>query len=243
MSRRALLVLVVVDVAVSAVVLTTHHLQVLPEVPYKGFVNANLVGLSVLAATLAVIRARHHGGLVAWLLAAVLGLLALGEVLCLTQDWLLPDVDWPLDAYDLVWLAARLVLLALLLLARGGERPPVLRSGAVWAAASVAVLAGACWTVCPLLQASYPDATGPFAIPMVLADLAALVLAAAAFHRGGLGHPPLSWGVAGVAVLLLTDLLLYREVTGVAGPFVFGEMGYFAGYLVAAWVGASRRIL
>ncbi len=240
MSRRAFVILLIADLAVSAVVLCAHHAQLLDEVPYKGFVNANLVGLSALAAWMALAAARRGRTTAGWLAAAVLGLLGLGEVLCLTQDWLLADLDWPLDVYDLVWLIARGLFLATLLLVRGDPRPAAGRAAAVWASAALVVLAGVLWTLLPLVEVAGEE-TGPFPVPMVVADLAAFILAAAAFQRGGIGMHRASLAVLGVLVLLATDMLLYRDVSGASGPFVFGEMGYFAGYLVAAGVGLRRR--
>lgn len=239
MSRRAFVFLLLTDLTASVLVLGTHHLQLLDEVPYKGFVNANLVGLSALAAWMALRAARRDRRLTTRLTAGVLGLLCLGEVLCLTQDWLLADMNWPLDAYDLVWLFARGLLLVALLWMRGESRPTTGRALAVWAAVVGIVLAGVWWTVLPLTNAAADD-VGPFALPMVLADLSAFVLAAVAFQRGGLAPRSGSLAVIGVGILLATDLLLYRDVAGVSAPFVFGEMGYFAGYLTAAGVGLRQ---
>jgi hypothetical protein len=243
--RRIVGGLALADLAIGLLVLVAYKLQFVPlgEDPYKGFVNVNLLLTSLAAAGFAGLAARRWRDPGAALLAATLSLLALGEVLCFVQDWLLADRAWSVDLFDVAWLAARALFGAMLVRAamRGGSAPSGGTRIAAWSAAVVLVALGLSLALLPLLRVADGGETGLFSPALLSMDLLLLLLAAAAFHRGGLATPPLALPVLGVTLLLATDLLLYRDIATAADAFVLGEAGYFGGYLLAAWACAGGR--
>jgi len=241
MRHKALIAAIVLDLGVSVLVLAARKAGMLSEAPYKGFVNVNMVLTATAAALFAVdaLRRGPRDRTAMGLLAGALSLLAMGEAACLLQDWLLASRDWSAPWYDLSWLAAR--GLVLVLLVRGvvvtGPRPP-LGAAAATGAGALAVVAVAVWaSLLPLARGRPLLDIADLSVPMLAADLAAIGIFAAAFARGGVR--PVLFPLCGVVAVLCTDILLYRDVATDSGAFCLGEMGYFGGYLLAAW-GTAR---
>ncbi|MDP8223859.1 MAG: hypothetical protein P9L99_10905 [Candidatus Lernaella stagnicola] len=228
--------------ACAALGLAIYKWQWLPvsETLYLAILNANLsltAGVAVVASFLAARRDRLYR---VW--AVAVALLFAGELLFALLEFVFTEVDnddLGLTAPTLIWLAARIALIAAtagLWLQTKEERTPGFgRTLAAALGVAVLTLFAVLGVLVPLVDNLAPSSSAAAPFAFVTADMIVLLMAAMLLATGvPLGPyraPQRFWPVLGFGLYCVGDLFYFRLVALHSDAFCLGELAYFAGYL------------
>ena len=248
--------MILIDLAVALALLVVYKFQLVPvsRALFLLGVNVNMMITALAAAAGAVVLLRQGMELdrvFGWLLLATVGLLLAGELLSFGLEYRPAAAEQPpgaetktyLASTFLVMLTGRLGLAVLLL--RCIWRPPSPRAARgpwiiAWGVAAIFVVGWGCAAVLlPLLPG------GGRELGLAVALLVALALVPVALWRGGTGAPRTSpgrfWPLLGLCLYSATDLYYLQHMVVADESFCLAEMGFYAGYLLVAGAGLSRK--